>query len=124
MTMGCGREAGPGALPTSRAMACTASKSPCEATGKPASHTSTPSAFSACATASFSARCSVQPGDCSPSRSVVSKTIRRPLSAAAETAADDDEARPVAHSTGALRALRDAARPRESSMVAVTRTAK
>jgi hypothetical protein len=56
----------------------TASKSPGEAMGKPASITSTPKSTSAWATSSFSARFILAPGDCSPSRSVVSKiTIGR-----------------------------------------------
>ena len=62
---------------TWRAMAWTASKSPGEAMGKPASITSTPSSVRAWATSSFSARFMLAPGDCSPSRSVVSKMIRR-----------------------------------------------
>ena len=61
---------GPG---TSRATASTLSKSPREAAGKPASMTSTPSSARARATRSFSGRVMLQPGDCSPSRSVVSK---------------------------------------------------
>jgi len=64
---------------TWRAMACTASKSPGEAIGKPASMMSTPRSLSARATSSFSARFMLAPGDCSPSRSVVSKMIRRSL---------------------------------------------
>ena len=51
----------------------TAARSSGEAAGKPASMTSTPSRASACATSSFSAEVIVAPGDCSPSRSVVSK---------------------------------------------------
>ncbi len=47
---------------TSRAMACTASKSPGEAMGKPASMTSTPRSLRACATWSFSARFMLAPG--------------------------------------------------------------
>ena len=63
---------------TSSAIRRTASKSPCEATGKPASMTSTPS-FSSCrAISSFSSILRVAPGACSPSRSVVSKMITRP----------------------------------------------
>ena len=60
-----------------RAMASTAWKSPGEATGKPASMTSTPSEASARATCSFWERFMLAPGACSPSRSVVSKTITR-----------------------------------------------
>ena len=62
---------------TSRAMACTDSKSPGEAIGKPASMTSTPRAARARAISSFSPRFMLQPGLCSPSRSVVSKMITR-----------------------------------------------
>ena len=62
---------------TSRATALTLSKSPLEAAGKPASMTSTPSSASARATRSFSGRVMLQPGDCSPSRKVVSKIITR-----------------------------------------------
>ena len=62
---------------TSRAIACTASKSPGEAIGKPASMTSTPSRASWCAISSFSVVFSEMPGDCSPSRSVVSKISTR-----------------------------------------------
>ena len=58
---------------TSRAIACTASKSPGEAIGKPASMTSTPRRASWWAISSFSPVFSEMPGDCSPSRSVVSK---------------------------------------------------
>jgi len=53
-------------LRTSRAIACTDSKSPGEAIGKPASITSTPRSASACATWSFSLRFMLAPGDCSP----------------------------------------------------------
>ena len=52
---------------------CTASKSPGEAMGKPASMMSTPRSTRAWATSIFSARFMLAPGDCSPSRSVVSK---------------------------------------------------
>ncbi len=62
---------------TSVAMARTASKSPTEAIGNPASMTSTPSAASARATSSFSAMFMLAPGDCSPSRRVVSKIRTR-----------------------------------------------
>ena len=58
---------------TSRAIAWTASKSPGEAIGKPASMTSTPRRASWWAISSFSPVFSEMPGDCSPSRSVVSK---------------------------------------------------
>ncbi len=59
--------------PTLAAIARTASRSSGDAAGKPASITSTPSRARARATSSFSAEVSVAPGDCSPSRSVVSK---------------------------------------------------
>src|SRR6185369_4138453 len=62
---------------TSRATAFTLSQSPREAAGKPASMTSTPRSASARATRSFSGCAMLQPGDCSPSRSVVSKIITR-----------------------------------------------
>src|SRR3954454_13913363 len=58
-------------------MASTASKSPGEVIGKPASITSTPRRASCCAISSFSAVLSEMPGDCSPSRSVVSKISTR-----------------------------------------------
>ena len=58
---------------TSRAIACTDSKSPGEVIGKPASITSTPSRASWWAISSFSCLFSEIPGDCSPSRRVVSK---------------------------------------------------
>ena len=70
---------------TSVAMARTASKSPGEAIGNPASMMSTPSAASARATSSFSARFMLAPGDCSPSRSVVSKIRTRSEAASGET---------------------------------------
>ncbi len=59
--------------PTSSAMRRTASKSPGEAMGKPASQMSTPRRDSCRAISSFSSTLSVAPGDCSPSRRVVSK---------------------------------------------------
>src|SRR3954452_25336389 len=65
---------------TSRAMACTASKSPGEAIGKPASMMSTPRRASWWAISSFSCLFSEMPGDCSPSRRVVSKTRTRSFS--------------------------------------------
>lgn len=58
---------------TCEAMARTALKSPSEAMAKPASRTSTPRLLSWWAMRSFSSRCMVHPGDCSPSRRVVSK---------------------------------------------------
>ena len=62
---------------TSRAMVWTASKSPGEAIGKPASMMSTPRRASCWAISSFSAALSEMPGDCSPSRSVVSNSRTR-----------------------------------------------
>jgi hypothetical protein len=53
--------------------ALTASKSPSDAMGNPASRISTPSSTSFLASRSFSGTVMLQPGDCSPSRSVVSK---------------------------------------------------
>src|SRR3954453_12471026 len=64
---------------TSRAMAWTASKSPGLAIGKPASMTSTPSRPSWWAISSFSDAFSEIPGDCSPSRRVVSKICTRSM---------------------------------------------
>ena len=63
----------------SRLTASTASKSPSEAMGKPASRMSTPSSTSLRAMRSFSATVMLQPGDCSPSRRVVSKMYTRSL---------------------------------------------
>lgn len=54
------------------ATACTARKSPSEAIGKPASMISTPSRSSCCAMRIFCSMSILQPGDCSPSRKVVS----------------------------------------------------
>ena len=62
---------------SSLATSWTAWKSPSEAIGKPASITSTPMASRTSATRSFSATVIEQPGDCSPSRKVVSKMITR-----------------------------------------------
>src|SRR5437763_438453 len=62
---------------SARAMACTASKSPGEVMGNPASITSTPSRASWVAISSFSCVLSEIPGDCSPSRRVVSKISTR-----------------------------------------------
>ncbi len=58
---------------TSRAMVCTAAKSPGLLAGKPASITSTPRRTSWWAISSFSEAFMLLPGDCSPSRRVVSK---------------------------------------------------
>src|SRR6188474_249741 len=60
-------------LTISAAMAWTDSKSPCEEMGNPASMTSTPRSSSCRAISSFSWKLRVAPGDCSPSRRVVSK---------------------------------------------------
>ena len=62
---------------TVRAIASTASKSPGEVIGNPASITSTPSRASWLAISTFSWVFSEIPGDCSPSRSVVSKISTR-----------------------------------------------
>ena len=61
------------ASPTSAPMRRTLSKSPGLEIGKPASMTSTPSRTSCRAISSFSSVFIEAPGDCSPSRSVVSK---------------------------------------------------
>ena len=61
----------------SRLTASTALKSPSEAIGKPASRISTPSSTSFPAMRSFSGTVMLQPGDCSPSRRVVSKIQTR-----------------------------------------------
>jgi hypothetical protein len=58
----------------------TAAKSPSEAIGKPASMMSTPISSRSCAISSFSSWVMVAPGDCSPSRRVVSKINTRFLS--------------------------------------------
>src|SRR5215212_2118274 len=62
---------------TSRAIAWTASKSPGDVIGNPASMMSTPSRASCSAISTFSDLFSEMPGDCSPSRSVVSKIRTR-----------------------------------------------
>ena len=62
------------------AISLTAAKSPSEAIGKPASMMSTPISSSSSATSSFSSWVMVAPGDCSPSRKVVSKMTTRSLS--------------------------------------------
>ena len=59
------------------AMSLTAAKSPSDAMGKPASMMSTPISSSIAAISSFSAWDMVAPGDCSPSRRVVSKIRTR-----------------------------------------------
>ncbi len=59
------------------ATCCTLSKSPLEAMGKPASIISTPMSSSRAAILSFSSRFMEQPGDCSPSRNVVSNIYTR-----------------------------------------------
>ncbi len=55
----------------------TASKSPLEAIGKPASITSTRMSSRILASSSFSSMDMEAPGDCSPSRMVVSNTMTR-----------------------------------------------
>ncbi len=65
---------------TSAAMRDTDSKSPSEVIGNPASITSTFSLASWWATSSFSSTESEIPGDCSPSRKVVSKISTRRMS--------------------------------------------
>ena len=67
------------------AIPLTASKSPGEAIGKPASITSTPRRASCWAISTFSAAFSEIPGDCSPSRRVVSKMWTRLASGEAVT---------------------------------------
>ena len=62
-------------LRPTRATARIPSKSPGEEIAKPASITSTPSRSSCSAISAFSCGCSAMPGDCSPSRSVVSKIV-------------------------------------------------
>ena len=59
------------------AIASTLSKSPTEAIGNPASITSTPNSASAPAMRNFSRKFIEKPGDCSPSRSVVSNMMTR-----------------------------------------------
>ncbi len=68
---------------TISAMRRTASKSPLEAIGKPASMTSTPISSRILASSSFSSSDMEAPGDCSPSRMVVSKMMTRCLEASA-----------------------------------------
>ena len=63
------------------AIAFTASKSPLDEAAKPASITSTFSRSSWRAMRSFSSRVIEAPGDCSPSRKVVSKMNRRSVTA-------------------------------------------
>jgi hypothetical protein len=60
---------------TAAATRRTASKSPTDATGNPASITSTPSRSSCTAMRTLSAGVMLNPGACSPSRSVVSKIL-------------------------------------------------
>src|SRR5438874_7080151 len=66
-------------VPTCRATSRVASKSSSEEMGKPASMTSTFSRASCRAISSFSIVFIENPGDCSPSRSVVSKMITRSM---------------------------------------------
>src|SRR5215469_16127159 len=65
----------------SLATARTASRSPGDAIGNPASITSTPNCSSCRASLSFSSRFIENPGDCSPSRSVVSNIFTISMSA-------------------------------------------
>src|SRR5438874_1055907 len=60
---------------TAAATAWTAAKSPSDAMGNPASITSTPSWSSCRPRRTFSCTFMLQPGDCSPSRKVVSKIV-------------------------------------------------
>ena len=60
---------------TAAATALTPSKSPGDETENPASTMSTPSRSSWVAISTFSSGDSAMPGDCSPSRSVVSKIV-------------------------------------------------
>ena len=69
---GTGRPSTP-VTPTASAIVLTARKSSGEAAAKPASMMSTPSRDRVFATSSFSDEVIVAPGDCSPSRRVVSK---------------------------------------------------
>ena len=66
-----------GRWPMLSQMALMLSKSPIEAMAKPASITSTPSSIRASAMRIFSSRFMENPGDCSPSRKVVSKMMTR-----------------------------------------------
>src|SRR5262245_1782861 len=66
-------------FPTAAATRCTASKSPSDEAANPASMTSTPRRSSWRAITSFSSMFMVAPGDCSPSRSVVSKICTRSI---------------------------------------------
>ncbi len=68
---------GPSAVPISLAIRRTASRSSGLAAGKPASLTSTPRRASWRAISSFSELVRLAPGDCSPSRKVVSKIKTR-----------------------------------------------
>src|SRR5207245_6804819 len=102
----------------SRAMRCTARKSSGEAAGKPASITSTRSCWSWRAMASFCSEVIENPGDCSPSRRVVSKMRTAstcstlgsiPASPLVRTGAGDqpprDDPRPALRRGGRLLAL-------------------
>ena len=66
---------GDGRTVDDRATSRTPSKSPGEDAGNPASITSTPRRSSCSAISAFSCGCSAMPGDCSPSRKVVSKMV-------------------------------------------------
>lgn len=80
-------------VPADSATRLTASKSPCEAIGKPASQMSTPSRASCLPISTFSSAVSVAPGDCSPSRSVVSNIQSFSLTSTAAAAAVENAAR-------------------------------
>src|SRR2546422_3324608 len=69
----------PSSVPICRATSRVASKSSSEEIGKPASMTSTRRRASCRAISSFSTAFMEKPGDCSPSRNVVSKMITRSM---------------------------------------------
>src|SRR5690606_33077780 len=85
---------------TSRAILRTAVKSSGELIGKPASIASTPSASSWCAMRSFSAGVMVAPGDCSPSRRVVSNTSTRAIPRVSSVSGHEKTASPPGSSRG------------------------
>jgi len=84
---------------TACAIAFTASKSPFDDAAKPASMTSTLSRSSWRAMRSFSSLVIEAPGDCSPSRKVVSKMIKRSVMAFFRGA---ETKRPAAFASGPL----------------------
>ena len=79
LVAGAGEAADDGCLMT-LPISSTDSKSPLEAIGKPASMTSTPISSRSSATCIFSGSVMEAPGDCSPSRKVVSKMMTRSFS--------------------------------------------